>query len=113
MCSPAWPRISAPSGPPATPAPTASATRRSWDAWAVGIQSSGSRWHTLVEHWDGTAWSIVPSPNPGSDNNYLQTVAAASADDIWAAGYYWNGSADRTLTEHWDGTAWSIVPSPN
>ncbi len=26
------------------------------DAWAVGSH---------IEHWDGTSWSIVPSPQPG------------------------------------------------
>ena len=44
------------------------------DLWVVG--SSGSVFapapssgtidsHTLIEHWDGTRWSTVPSPNPG------------------------------------------------
>ena len=31
---------------------------------------------TLTEHWDGTAWTIVSSPNLGSGNNYLQGVVA-------------------------------------
>src|SRR5690348_5630714 len=30
------------------------------DVWAVGYSSTG----TLIEHWDGTSWSIVSSPNP-------------------------------------------------
>ena len=37
-------------------------------AWAVGnynasTPSSGSVEDTLVEHWDGTSWTVVPSPN--------------------------------------------------
>ena len=41
------------------------------DAWAVGFQNdnnlNGSR--TLIQHWNGTAWTTVISPNPGSANS--------------------------------------------
>ena len=83
------------------------------DVWAVGRyepQGGGSR--TLVLHWDGTSWSIVPSPNPATYNG-LYAVAAVSASDVWAVGYYYSKSAQQTLIEHWDGTSWTIVPSPN
>jgi hypothetical protein len=77
--------------------------------WAVG--SDG---HTLIEHFDGTAWTIIPSPDPtGVSSDSLSTVAATSATDIWAAGFSLTGAVGHTLIEHWDGTAWSIVPSPN
>lgn len=40
------------------------------DVWAVGSSTnldSGDYWsHTLVERWNGTSWTIVPSPNPGA-----------------------------------------------
>jgi hypothetical protein len=83
------------------------------DVWAVGRyepQGGGSR--TLVLHWNGTSWSIVPSPNAAVYDG-LYAVAAASATDVWAVGYYYSNSAQRTLIEHWDGTSWSIVSSPN
>jgi hypothetical protein len=37
------------------------------DVWAVGYypNQSGIR-QTLIEHWNGSSWSVVPSPNPGS-----------------------------------------------
>jgi len=31
---------------------------------------------TLVEHWDGSAWSIIPSPNP-SKGGFLSDVLFA------------------------------------
>src|ERR1022692_1208399 len=37
------------------------------DCWAVGY-SSGSL--TLTEHWDGTAWTIIPSPNNPGYNSF-------------------------------------------
>ncbi|HVF98963.1 MAG TPA: S-layer homology domain-containing protein [Chloroflexia bacterium] len=69
---------------------------------------------TLVEHWDGSAWTIVPSPNVGTDNNALASVVAVAADDVWAVGNYLNEfGISQTLVEHWDGSAWSVVESAN
>jgi hypothetical protein len=36
------------------------------DAWAVGFASGGGSDQTLIEHWDGSAWSVVPAPSPGT-----------------------------------------------
>ena len=71
---------------------------------------------TLIEHWNGSVWSVVASPSPASDDT-LSGVAARSASDIWAVGTRQDRSGaipiDRTLTEHWNGTTWSVVASPN
>src|SRR5204862_547524 len=74
------------------------------DIWAVG----GS----LIEHWDGSNWSVVPSPSPSAGYSNLYGVAAVSANDVWAVG---SSGYDpfQTLTEHWNGRSWSVVPSPN
>ena len=83
------------------------------DIWAVGsydgFQTQQSR--PLVEHWNGTAWTIVPNPIGGA-NGGLWSVAAVGPNNLWTLGSYWDGNADRTLVEHWDGTSWSMVPSP-
>jgi hypothetical protein len=69
---------------------------------------------TLAEHWNGTSWSIVPTPNVGLGDNFLQSVVAISPTAVWAVGHYDDGAGlHRTLIERWDGTAWTIVPSPN
>src|SRR5439155_24893318 len=74
----------------------------------------GSSSQTLVQHWDGTRWQTVPSPNPGTAGNYLLGVAAVSAADVWAVGYFVHSlTGSRTLVEHWDGSAWKVVASPN
>jgi len=85
------------------------------DVWAVGASSSSdsSSSRTLIEHWNGTRWSVVRSPNPGATFNVLTAVAVVSANNVWAAGYSANNTAYSTLVEHWDGTTWSVVPSPN
>ena len=69
---------------------------------------------TLIEHWDGTAWTVVPSPNKGPFPNSLSGVTAVAPDDVWAVGtWFTKAFDDRTLTLHWDGTAWHRVQSPN
>jgi hypothetical protein len=71
------------------------------DVWAVGYYSADyymSR--TLVLHWNGAQWSIMPTPDQGVNSNLWQ-VAAVSANDVWAVG---------TTILHWDGTQWSVVP---
>jgi hypothetical protein len=90
------------------------------NVWAVGytITTDGTNQpdRTLIEHWNGTSWSIVASPTVAS-NDTLTGVAARSATDIWAVGFRQDRSGaipiNRTLTEHWNGSAWSVVASPN
>ena len=83
------------------------------DVWAVGTQQPTSLTdpHTLILHWNGSAWRIVPSPNDGGSTvgNHLLAAAAVSAQDVWAVGY----SEFGTLSEHWNGTKWSVVPTPD
>src|SRR5213082_3404147 len=85
------------------------------DIWAVGSsgnQMSGAQ--TLIEHWNGTSWSVVTSANPGSIYNTLYGVTAISATNVWAVGYYVNTTGvTQTLIEHWNGTSWSVVKSPS
>jgi len=85
------------------------------DVWAVGSsgnQRSGAQ--TLIEHWNGSSWSVVTSPNPGSIYNTLYGVTVISAANVWAVGYYVNTTGvTQTLIEHWNGTSWSVVKSPS
>jgi hypothetical protein len=85
------------------------------DVWAVGGSARGSRVaNPLTEHWDGTAWTIVPAPQPPNTLVSLGGVAAVSSTDVWAVGNSSVGNGPtKTLTEHWDGTQWTVVPSPS
>jgi hypothetical protein len=87
----------------------------SGNAWAVGSYDNGMADRTLIVHWNGSMWKVVPSPNVGgpSRENFLTGVAAISAHDIWAVGSHNNGTADRTLIMHWNGSTWKLVPSVN
>ncbi|MGO9876618.1 MAG: hypothetical protein ACLPVY_22825 [Acidimicrobiia bacterium] len=83
--------------------------------FAVGGGVLGTGEQTLVERWNGTAWSIVPSPHPSdaSGGSLLVGVACVTAKNCSAVGSFSNGTAPfYPFIEHWNGTAWSIVPSP-
>ncbi len=68
---------------------------------------------TLTELWNGTSWSIVPSPNEGTRSNILGGVSCDTSSSCTAVGVSDNGSNYVTLVESWNGASWSIVPSPN
>ena len=84
------------------------------NAWTVGFTSDGTSGQSLIEHWNGSGWQVVPSPVPaGSTGSELTAVHAVSPSNIWAVGEFNDGSEIRTLILAWKGSAWKIVPSPN
>lgn len=85
------------------------------DIWAVGGSSRGLHiGNPLIEHWNGSSWSIVPATQPPDSVASLSGVSALSANDVWAVGSSVIGNAaSKTLTEHWDGSTWTVIPSPS
>jgi hypothetical protein len=87
------------------------------DIWAVGyhlaVFGANQVYQTTILHWNGTAWTVVPSPDVNQNSNYLWSVDGTSATDAWAVGFFDTGFELRTVTQRWDGTSWTIVPSPN
>ena len=113
---PRWVIVKSPNnGSPGTNELFAITCASALDCWAVGYSDVGSGYNTLIEHWNGSLWAIVSSPNNTGDNNILYGVTCNSTSDCWAVGTYSdkNGLFQRTLTEHWNGNAWNIVSSPN
>ena len=89
------------------------------NAWAVGcagncFQGFGGI-KTLILHWNGTAWTRVPSPSPGM-GSALSSVTAVSAGSAWAVGCtafcFLHSASPQTVILRWNGTAWARVPSP-
>jgi hypothetical protein len=87
------------------------------DIWATGnyLDSASGAHRTLMEHWNGSAWSVIPSPNPGKGGDFLAGISVVNAHLAWAVGQYQNNPIDdeQALIEQWNGKAWSVVPSPN
>jgi hypothetical protein len=85
------------------------------DVWAVGGYRNGStldQTQTLVEHWDGNTWNVVPSPNATTLYNGLTAVAAVSSSDVWVVGFYDTGSVLKTLVERYNPCAPAPTPTP-
>lgn len=85
----------------------------SGEAWAVGsYDEPGTQTaQTLIEHWNGVQWTIVPSPNASQLSNELVRVAAVGPRDAWTVGAFNDGTRTKTLVEHWNGLHWKIVHS--
>ena len=69
---------------------------------------------TLIEHWNGSAWSIVPSPTPGAFPT-LTAVAARSASDVYAVGFNepsTGGGVQQGSILRWNGSTWSADADP-
>ena len=81
------------------------------DVWSVGSVTfdDGVNFTTqpLAEHWNGGAWTTVPTPGIGA----LAAVSADATNDVWAVGGNTdiNTGNETPLLEHWNGTSWSIV----
>jgi hypothetical protein len=89
------------------------------DAWAVGTrQVASGGLVALVEHWDGTSWSTVASPNPNPNGlNELAGVAGvpSTPGTVWAVGSYSKPNANfgtLKLILRRSGGGWQALPSP-
>lgn len=93
---------------------TAVAARTATDVWAVGQRqrTPDSFRKTLIEHWNGTRWKVVRSPNVGKTSNILLGVAVISARRAWAVGQD-SDSDGKTLAERWNGTRWRVARTPS
>ncbi len=87
--------------------------------WAVGAElgpnNNGNPTGTLAEQWDGSAWSVTPTPvltGPGVVGGFLQSVTCVSLTDCIAVGYTTdvNGQNLSALIEQWNGADWTLVP---
>ncbi|TWT46160.1 hypothetical protein RAS1_26080 [Phycisphaerae bacterium RAS1] len=95
------------------------------DVWAVGEYSAvvqgSTQTYTLVERWNGSQWSIVPSPSPTECGTCtwaaLDAVAALAPNDVWAAGNARIRASDgflgtHLLIMHWNGQSWQVLQAP-
>ena len=82
------------------------------NCWAVGdfgsIQDGLGEILNQALHWNGTAWSLTLTPDPGgtADGSVssLKAVRCTATTNCWAV-----GQVDDRFNQalHWDGTMWS------
>lgn len=110
-----WAPVTIP-GLPASVTLTAVDARSRSDVWAAGIADAGTPFSpetTLIVHWDGTAWTRVPSPGSFSSPQLpaLTGLSMDSATDGWVVGSVYNVDSGKvtSLALHWNGTSWEQV----
>jgi RHS repeat-associated protein len=76
---------------------------------AAGSYTESGTTKTMVMNWDGSAWSIVTTPNPsGSTETKLAGISCLSASVCYAVGSYNKGGSETfPLAMSWNGTVWS------
>jgi hypothetical protein len=79
---------------------------------AVGWTRDDSGFHTLAERWDGTSWTIEPTPDePGNALTELAGVSCVAAT-CEAVGITDMPSGYRPIAEGYDAGVWSLQPTP-
>jgi hypothetical protein len=76
------------------------------DVWAGGFYHCNIQCLVLLEHWDGTTWSVVFGPgsqHPAAAGK-VSSISATATDDVWA-------QTGPTSMEHWNGRRWRSVPT--
>ena len=81
------------------------------DCWAAGSDEAGTspRIRNEALHWNGTRWSVVPTPKGPLVNSELLGIECATRSRCWAVGDDEGG----TQALHWNGQHWSLVPAPD
>ena len=76
---------------------------------AVGVQISESPERTLIERWNGSTWSVVPSPSPGTGDDSLEGVSCIKPDYCVTVGGQGETIGIAPIIEIWNGSAWTSV----
>lgn len=105
--------------PPATPPGAVSLSLSSVDCtsasncYAVGVSSTASNVvSTLIEQWNGHAWTVMPSPNPAG-SPVLAGISCASGTSCMAVGRTAQGTSLSTLAMRLSAGHWTITPTPS
>jgi hypothetical protein len=80
---------------------------------AAGFSNGSGPDRALIESWNGSTWSIVPTPSSSPAAADLYGVSCATATFCVAVGLTFGGGPEQTLIEQWNGLNWSIASSPN
>jgi hypothetical protein len=78
-----------------------------------GATGEGESGFTLAESWNGSSWSLLSSPSPGSFSDELRGVSCTSATSCMAVGDFEGTGNQFTLAEAWNGTHWTTVKTPH
>jgi len=69
--------------------------------WHAGNRTYHSPFQeALIEHWDGTSWSVVKSPTVGWSDTFGAVTSVPGTSQLWTVGFsFYKSGAMHTLTE--------------
>jgi hypothetical protein len=77
---------------------------------AYGSPTNNSAPSVLAEHWNGSRWSIQPTPSAGGLEGFLAGVSCTAPTACTAVGA---GAHGQPRVERWNGTAWKLQRTPS
>jgi hypothetical protein len=81
------------------------------------VADNGNSYTTLMEIWNGSSWSVTPSPNLGTDQgNFMTSVSCFAATSCSAVGSYYTDSSETYYQNEaftWNGASWAAVSTAN
>jgi hypothetical protein len=80
---------------------------------AVGSIAVNTTFHSLIETWDGSNWTVTPSPVASPLMYFLSGVSCVDPSNCVAVGQLLTSAIPQTLVETWDGANWTVTPSPS
>jgi hypothetical protein len=113
-CGPAWTPVDSPTVGATFTQLTGVSARSDTNVLAVGneVPSTFANSQSLAEHWDGTSWTRLTIPSPGTLDG-LHDVHFVADDDAWLVGETFSGGQFNTLALRWNGTTLTPVATPN
>lgn len=94
------------------------AADRRGDAWLAGsTYDAAGDMEAFIDHWDGRRWTVVPTPDLGTQYSF-DAVGAQGPDDVWVAGTDYTGDMldnpqpEQLILLHWNGTSWTRTTQP-
>jgi hypothetical protein len=94
---------------------TAVTCTSSSNCWAVGSYDHGAGQFNEALYWDGTSWSRVATPDPGTSGSsvhILNGVSCGSRFSCWAVGSHITDGIGHNVVLGWNGVSWSAVHVP-
>jgi hypothetical protein len=87
------------------------------NVWAIGFEyedGNNGIAHPLIQHWNGTNWAVVGTPQvPDGHYTNLADAAWISSSDVVAVGTSSDALNNfNPLIEQWDGRAWTVAAVP-
>lgn len=72
----------------------------------------GTGYHSLMEKWNGSTWSLVAPPTAARPDDSLTSVSCVSAHLCFAVGFDDPDSGGHWILDRWRGSTWTNLKPP-